>query len=152
MATVSRAPSGRLQAHYSGKQYRGWFTIRERLKELKALRGGAGPARASSGGQRDERRDRDRRDERYRSDRCVACATQLGCRSASAVAQSDVRPVIAAETEAETGTESEAMETATGIEVGAGIGKEIGPGDDEAEAPTAPGLQGDRAAAAHEVS
>ena len=45
-----------------------------------------------------------------------------------------MRPVIAAETEAETGAESEATETATGIEV-AGIGKETGPADDEAEAP-----------------
>lgn len=40
----------RVQAHYSGKQYKGWLAIRNRLKELKALNDGAGPKRGKGGG------------------------------------------------------------------------------------------------------
>ena len=61
----------RVQAHYSGKQYKGWLAIRNRLKELKALNGGAGPKRGKGarsarpapddrqGSPRDRDRDRD---------------------------------------------------------------------------------------------
>eukprot|EP01047_Picozoa_sp_COSAG01_P063893 COSAG01_NODE_8360_length_2817_cov_3.679176_3_plen_154_part_00 len=35
----------RLQAHYAGKQYRGWLAIREKLAELRAMNASRGPPR-----------------------------------------------------------------------------------------------------------
>ena len=77
-----------MQSHFEGKEYVGWKTIRDKLKEMKALRNGQGPpaglsgfrhddersardlqrrAESSKGGDRDRGRDRDRRRSRSRS-------------------------------------------------------------------------------------
>jgi hypothetical protein len=58
----------RVQAHYSGKQYKGWLAIRNRLKELKAMNDGAGPKRPgkSAGSSRSAPAERSASDPRER--------------------------------------------------------------------------------------
>jgi RNA-binding protein Luc7-like 2 len=52
----------RVQAHYAGKQYKGWKAIRDKFGELKAMNSGRGPPRPQrrGEGERDERRQRSR--------------------------------------------------------------------------------------------